>query len=134
MGLIIFLLFCVSVFYFVKFIIKEHKKAREKIRTANLDLYFVKASEYRKKDDEILKGNCKFDFKEELFTIVQNDKKIENNVSSIYMFRFWEHEGHTYFAINMRSKLEYMFSLNSQFEKTILTCLAENYSITIASC
>lgn len=131
MGFILFSLFCVGVFYIIRFVMKEHKKAKEKIRTVNLDLYFIKASEFRKKDDEILKGSCKFDFQEEQFTIIQNEKKIENNVDSIYKFRFWEHEGYTYFAVNMRSKIEYMFSLKLLFEKTVLTCLAENHNILV---
>lgn len=110
MGFIIFfIVFCLMFCFLTKFVLGEHKKAKEKVRTINLNLFFIKASNFRKKDDEIQKGDCIFDFQEDIFTIKQDDKKIENNISSVYLFRFWEYKGDTYFAINMRSKTEYMF-------------------------
>ena len=131
MGFVIFLVFCYLIYVLSKFVFESHKKAKAKIRTLNLDLFFVKTSKFRKKDDEIQKGDCIFDFQEDIFTIKQGDKKIGNDISSIYLFRFWEYEEYIYFAINMRSKTEYMFSLKSDFQKKLITYLAENHNIMV---
>lgn len=77
------------------------------------NLFFIKASNYRKKDDNLTnKADCTLKFDNDKFYIIQNDKQIENNTQSIYEFRFWEYKDNSYFVIQMSSKTEYMFSVN----------------------
>jgi len=79
----------------------------------DFNLFFIKASNYRKKDDKLTnKADCTLKFDEDKFYIIQNDKQIENNIHSIYEFRFWEYKNDSYFVIQMRSKTEYMFSVS----------------------
>lgn len=102
-----------------------------------IDLYFIKATELRKKDDEIQKGDCKLELNPEKFYIKQNDLVIENNLDSVYRVEFWDYEGYTYFKIVMRSHIEYMFSSSMNEEISIkfmilsLSKFFEHYGIKV---
>ena len=81
----------------------------------DFNLFFIKASNYRKKDDKLTnKADCILKFDKDKFYIIQNDKQIENNIHSIYEFRFWEYKDNSYLAIQMSSKTEYMFSVSDE--------------------
>lgn len=95
------------------------------------NVYFVKATNYRKKDDILNKNNCILRFEDEKFFIIQDNKKIENNINSLYKFRFWEYKNHDYFAITMKSHNEYMFGLNDKTTEHLLIRLANKFKIEV---
>lgn len=94
----------------IKFAINPKKALKINLDDLKMDLMFIKASEFRNKDDKIQKGNCKLELNPEKFFIKQNDLSIENNMSGIRRVVFWDHEGYTYFKIEMSSKISYIFS------------------------
>ncbi len=102
-----------------------------------IDLMFISASDFRKTDDEIQRGDCKLELNPEKFFIKQNDLVIENNLDSVYRVEFWDYEGYTYFKIVMRSHIEYMFSSSMNEEISIkfmilsLSKFFEHYGIKV---
>lgn len=139
----VFGIFLAIIVYFysitiTKSILERNKIIDEKIERYNQDkvleqkLFFVKATNYRKKDDVLEhKKDCLLIFKDEQFLIFQGDKRIENNISSIYEFRFWEYEGYDYFGIKMKSHTEYMFGVSDKVSESILIKLANKLQIKI---
>ncbi len=101
------------------------------ILNAEIPMFFMKASEYRKKDTKLKnKEDCTFKTENELFYIIQGDNKIENNIGSIYRMEFWTYEEYTYVSIVMRSHIEYMFSIDDE-ATTFLFKLANKFDIKI---
>ncbi len=94
----------------------RNKEIRETVESDGIaiDVFFVKASSYRKKDDKLDKDVCTLTFKGDSFFIEQGDKKIENLIKSIYTFRWWDYKDDEYFAIKMRSHSDYMFRVDSK--------------------
>ena len=84
---------------------KQHAPAKIK----NLRPFLCSVSNLRKKDGNVVRGDCMFAFDDNLFIISQSDEKIINDIDSIYYFDVWEHKDETYFKIVMRSHTEYIF-------------------------
>ena len=73
--------------------------------------YFIKNNMHkpRKKDGNITRGECVIEIDNEIFTIIQGDETITNNIASIYYFDIWRYKGEIYYKFYMRSHNEYMF-------------------------
>lgn len=84
---------------------KQHAPAE----IENLRPFLCSVSNLRKKDGNVVRGDCTFAFDDNLFIISQGDEKIVNEIDSIYYFDIWEHKDDTYFKIRMRSHTEYTF-------------------------
>lgn len=121
----------------IQFAINPKKALKINFEDFKIDLYFIKATELRKKDDDIQRGDCKLELNPEKFYIRQNDLVIENNLASVYRVEFWDYEGYTYFKIVMRSHIEYMFSSSMNEEIAIkfmilsLSKFFEHYGIKV---
>lgn len=94
----------------IQFAINPKKALKINFEDFKIDLYFIKATELRKKDDDIQRGNCKLELNPEKFYIKQNDLVIENDLNAIRYVEFWDHEDYTYCKIEMSSKITYIFS------------------------
>jgi len=92
--------------------------------------YFISCSNYRKKDGNIIKGDCEIEFKDDLFLFRQGNEIIENPISSIYYFGIWEYKDYTYFKFRMRSLTEYTFS-SQHFEADEIADLLMNNDIKV---
>lgn len=79
------------------------------IEIDNLRPFLCSASKLRKKDGNIKRGDCVIIFEDDLFFIIQNEEKIENEIKSIYYFDIWEYKNEIYFKFRMRSLTEYIF-------------------------
>lgn len=107
------LLFVILIFAFAIFLIIQGIK-NIKINSApadvsNLRPFICSVSNTRKKDGNIVNGDCEFVFNDNLFIIKQNNEQIENEIESIYYVDIWEYKDDTFFKIVMRSHTEYIF-------------------------
>lgn len=75
----------------------------------NLKPFLCSVSKLRKKDGNVKRGDCTITFEDNLFFIIQDEEKIENEIESIYYFDIWDYKDETYFKICMRSHIEYIF-------------------------
>ena len=79
------------------------------VDVSNLRPFLCSVSNLRKKDGNVVRGDCTFALEDDLFVISQDAEKIENNIESIYYFDIWDYKDETYFKIVMRSHTEYVF-------------------------
>jgi hypothetical protein len=127
------LIVLVIVIFLTIFFVSELTNKQENTENIVLKPIFIKATNYRKKDDVLQKAECSIEFNNQEIFIKQNDKKIVNNISSIYEVRIWEYKDNTYFAIKMKSHTEYMF-LSQHFEHDKLLKFAKKFKFGLDDC
>lgn len=112
---------------------EQRQKTIQKLQESGItfELFFIKASKYRKKDPELKnKQDCQLKINNDIFQIIQESKQLKNNTTSIHEFRFWDYNEYTYFVIKMISHTEYMFSVDTKQEEA-LTTIAKTLKIPV---
>lgn len=74
-----------------------------------LKSFYLGNAKLRKKDGNIVRGDCEIIFENTTFKIKQGEEIVENAIDSIYQLDLWKYDGLTYFKIFMRSHTDYKF-------------------------